>query len=353
MDYKIITNNKNWMEHNAISQFKNVSNLENVVDSAALPDLHAGIKSPVGIVLKVKDKIYPHIIGNDIGCGMTLFNTRIKNKQFKKDRWVTKLNNIRSLEDLDYEIELNNPIKSFASLGGGNHFAEFQVVNEIFMEDEFLKITDDKSQILLLVHSGSRDYGQRILNKFHTFEGISSDSDRFEAYLKEHDTALFWAEKNRLAVSCKLIKHLGFNKEPESLINCFHNFVEKEDGFLVHRKGVVSSKKGYVVIPGSRGSLTYIVKPRENTESSLNSLSHGAGRKWARSVCKTKIDKKYDRNTIRETKFKSRVVCHDTNLLFQEAPEVYKNIDNIIKILSDYNLIDVVATLKPLITFKS
>ena len=87
-------------------------------------------------------------------------------------------------------------------------------------------------------------------------------------------------------------------------------------------------------------------------EISLDSLSHGAGRKWARSVCKSRIDRKYDRNSIRSTKFKSQVVCHDTNLLFAEAPEAYKNVEQVIASLQEFGLIEVAATLRPLITYK-
>ena len=61
---------------------------------------------------------------------------------------------------------------------------------------------------------------------------------------------------------------------------------------------------------------------------------------------------KYDRDSIRSTKLKSRVVCHDTNLLFAEAPEAYKNVEQVIDSLLDYDLIRRTAVLRPLITFK-
>ena len=92
--------------------------------------------------------------------------------------------------------------------------------------------------------------------------------------------------------------------------------------------------------------------PKEDTSLSLDSLSHGAGRKWARSLCKSRINNKYDRDSIRCTELKSKVVCHDTNLLFQEAPEAYKNIEQVIDSLIVFGLIEVVATLRPLITYK-
>lgn len=353
-DYKIITNNKNWLENNAVTQFKNISKLKNIIDAVALPDLHAGVKSPIGIVLKTYKHIYPHIIGNDIGCGMGLFNTNISLKQYKQDRWVTKLNHIKKLEDIEtinpYDEE--SPIYDLGTIGGGNHFAEFQNINSIVDNEDFGKLNINKSDILILIHSGSRGYGQSILNLFLDFEGFNVDGITAHEYIKAHNNAVLWAKRNRKIVADKLINYLGFLKISNTVIDCTHNFVEAKGDFFIHRKGAVSSECDFVVIPGSRGNLTYIVKPLNDTDISINSISHGAGRKWARSVCKGKIDKKYTRDSIRETSFKSKVVCHDTNLLYQEAPEAYKNIDNIIEILTEHKLIKVIATLKPLITYK-
>ena len=45
-------------------------------------------------------------------------------------------------------------------------------------------------------------------------------------------------------------------------------------------------------------------------------------------------------------------MCSDRELLFEEAPEAYKNIEHVIADLVDAGLIDVVAVLQPLITYK-
>ncbi|WP_227822739.1 RtcB family protein [Clostridioides sp. ZZV14-6345] len=50
-----------------------MSNLDGILRVVGLPDLHAG-KIPVGLAVETRNIIYPHIIGNDIGCGITLFN---------------------------------------------------------------------------------------------------------------------------------------------------------------------------------------------------------------------------------------------------------------------------------------
>ncbi|WP_227825619.1 RtcB family protein [Clostridioides sp. ZZV15-6383] len=50
-----------------------MSNLDGILRVVGLHDLHAG-KIPVGLAVETRNIIYPHIIGNDIGCGITLFN---------------------------------------------------------------------------------------------------------------------------------------------------------------------------------------------------------------------------------------------------------------------------------------
>lgn len=349
----IITNQKNWVEHTAITQLNALANLNGVVQAIGLPDLHAG-KTPIGVAVVTDDVIYPHIIGNDIGCGMGLFKTGVSHKKFKLERWETRLNHIRELGDIPTSNPYDepSPIYDLGTIGGGNHFAEFQILDKVYYENTFEQIGFDVNDVMLLIHSGSRGYGQSLLREFDNPNGLEADSPEGIAYMEKHNHALLWAERNRVVVANKLIDFLGFATPIESIIDCKHNFLGKRGNQYIHRKGAVSSEVGSVIIPGSRGSLTYIVNPTDKTSQHAYSLSHGAGRKWARSLCKSRIRDKYDRDTIRDTKFKSRVVCHDTELLFQEAPEAYKNIETVIACLLEFGLIEIIATLKPVLTYK-
>jgi len=270
------------------------------------------------------------------------------------DRWVTRLNHIRELRDIETvnPYKEQSPIYDLGTIGSGNHFVEFQVLQEVFEGAELDKLKITKDDLLMLVHSGTRGYGQSILREFSDPQGYLMNTTKAKIYIEKHQHALLWAERNRMIVANKLISFLGYASQAEVIIDCKHNFLEQKDNLYIHRKGAVSGEVGPVVIPGSRGSLTYIVRPTDKIAESGYSLSHGAGRKWARSLCKSRIRDKYDRNTIRETKLKSRIVCHDTELLFEEAPEAYKNIDNVIQSLLEYGLIKIVATLKPMLTYK-
>lgn len=128
-----------------------------------LPDLHPVI-TPVGAVVITENVIYPHLIDNDIGCGMSMFMTDIKRRKFKFDKIVKKLESIEDLREIPLpgEENLNSYIdllgENLGTIGGGNHFAEIQEADAVFDEETFLNLEFDKNQIMLLVHSGSRGH---------------------------------------------------------------------------------------------------------------------------------------------------------------------------------------------------
>lgn len=362
----IISSEKNWLEQNAVNQLNQISTLPGVVKAVGLPDLHPG-KTPVGATIITEGIIYPHLVGSDIGCGMSMFVTDIEKRKLKIDRMVKKAEDIQNLKEIPLpESEEANQVSSplgtsLGTIGGGNHFAEFQEVDTRFEEKAFNNLGFDKNRITLLIHSGSRGYGQAILDdciRIHSAQnGLSQSSEAAAEYLSKHDNAVYWASINRKLIAYRLLKALGISTQADRLIDCCHNSVsiKKSDDKLhyLHRKGSLPTDKGAVVIPGSRGSLTYLVMPTDATCISGYSLAHGAGRKWERSLCRSRLESKYTKESIKSTKLKGRVVCNDTKLLFEEAPEVYKNIDTVIQSLIDFGLISIVATFKPLLTYKN
>lgn len=364
---KIINSAKSWIESNAVMQLEKVSQLKGVVKSVGLPDLHLGSGMPVGSAFLVKERVYPHMIGNDIGCGMALFCLNMKKNKFKPEKAEKKLSSLENFAQLEIsseeiltQLETFEFKKTFGTIGSGNHFAEFQVIDKIFLQDVFNSYELNKNNLYLLVHSGSRAYGKKIfddcLNVEDFSKGFSFESDEFIEYMKQQNNALKWAKLNRKAIAKKLLTLLNIKSSVSPKIDLHHNFIEEkkifDEKFFVHRKGAVSGEKGLVVIPGSRGALTYIVEPLNGAENALYSLSHGAGRKWERASCKRKLNKKYTKESIKSTKFKSKVVCNDSNVLFEEAPQAYKNIDQVVLDLVEAGLARVVATLKPVLTFK-
>jgi release factor H-coupled RctB family protein len=59
-----------------------------------------------------------------------------------------------------------------------------------------------------------------------------------------------------------------------------------------------------------------------------------------------------DYRTLTSTELGSKVICENKDLLFEEVPEAYKDIGDVVDDLVKFGLIKVIAILKPLITYK-
>lgn len=332
MKVKIIKNNKLWMEDEAIRQLEKISQFAGVEEVAGLPDLHQG-KTPVGTTIKTKNIIYPYLIGNDIGCGMSLFDTHIRSKNFDMNKFVKRLENTRIFGD--------------CSIGGGNHFAELQMIDKIYSDELSL----DKKHLFLLVHSGSRNLGDEIYRKYASLEGLRENTKEFEDYLRLHQKAVEYAKENRIKVADSFMDKINIKYDNQLITDCIHNYLGYYDGYYYHHKGTISAWTPYAVIAGSRGTYSYIVKciPKEET---LYSISHGAGRKWARYLCKGRLETKYKKDELKTTQLGGKVVTNKKELLYEEASEAYKNIDDVINVLLEYGCIELIARLKPLVTYK-
>nr|WP_240458039.1 RNA ligase RtcB family protein [Vibrio neptunius] len=270
----------------------------------------------------------------------------------------------RCREKIRKSITTNAYDYALGTIGGGNHFAEFQAIEEVYQQQALDELGLNKKHLQLLVHSGSRGLGQSILVNHittHNHDGIEVGDaiGNFADYLQKHDEAVRWAELNRELIAKRFLD--AIRAKGECALDVNHNLVsakeiEGQQGWL-HRKGATPSDKGYVVIPGSRGDYSYLVKPIEGADKnmavSLYSLAHGAGRKWKRGECHGRLGHKYKREDLYRTALGSRVVCGNKELLYDEAPQAYKNCETVINDMVDAGLIEVVAKLRPVLTFKT
>jgi|SRR5690242_4124897 len=78
----------------------------------------------------------------------------------------------------------------------------------------------------------------------------------------------------------------------------------------------------------------------------------GAGRKWARSDARQRMRERFSVSELAQTPLDSRVICEERDLLYEEAPAAYKNIEAVVQDLVAAGLVSVVATLRPLLTYK-
>ncbi|XOV78645.1 MAG: RNA ligase RtcB family protein [Aestuariibacter sp.] len=364
----LVASENTWIEGLAIQQLNKTAELEGMHAVAGMPDLHPGKGYPIGAAFFSKEMVYPALVGNDIGCGMGLWQTSLKTNKVNLDKLSKRLSNVESplddsWQDYIFKRKSDKCIAnsmfdiSLGTIGGGNHFAEFQQVVEVMDQAKLETLGLNPKQIQLLVHSGSRGLGQSILVnhvQIHSHNGVSDNSEAQKKYLVSHDEAVRWAELNRELIAKRFMQATRLNGE--CLMDVNHNLVmpmtfDGVPGWL-HRKGATPSDAGFVMIPGSRGDYSYLVQPT-SSEKALFSLAHGAGRKWKRGDCKDRLSRKYKREDLYRTDLGSRVICGDKELLYDEAPQAYKDCSSIIDDLVNAELIEVVAKLKPVLTFKT
>jgi release factor H-coupled RctB family protein len=352
---------RSWIEGNATKQLEDVASLPGVIAVAGMPDLHPGKYGPVGCSV-LADRIYPLLVGSDIGCGMGLFQLDLAVRKLRVDKAAGRLRAldapwVGSVAEALAEAGLapNAFDASLGSIGGGNHFCELQAIEEILVPEAAAEAGLDRSQACLLVHSGSRGLGFSILQR-QLVAGtahLGPASEAGLAYLAEHDAAVRWAALNRRVIAERAAQAVG--AACRTVANLSHNLVEATGGGVLHRKGTAPADRGLVPIPGSRGTLSYLVEPLAATRPETQaSLAHGAGRKFDRASMHGRIRTgKSDRAKLSRNPFGGVVVCEDRDLIVEEAPEAYKSIDGVIADLVDFGLARVVATFRPLITFKT
>jgi release factor H-coupled RctB family protein len=358
---RLFASARSWIEGEAVRQLYATAKLDGVCQAVGFPDLHPGKGSPVGAAFVTEGIIYPHVIGGDIGCGMPLFKTDLVRRDTKLDRWAKLQFNLEHQWDqfvsdflAESDLESTEFDSALGTIGGGNHFAELQMVEKVLEGDEFKKLGLGKQQLVVLVHSGSRGLGDSTLRAHvdqHFGNGVEADSFAAGEYLRGHDFAVRWAKANRELIAHRFVAALG--AEAECLWDGCHNSITRHEVGWIHRKGAVAADGDFVVIPGSRGSLSYIVKPVGDGQSHAWSLAHGAGRKWARSNTRQRMRERFGMHQLVQTPLGSRVVCEERDLLFEEAPAAYKNIEAVIGDLVDAGLVSVIANFRPLLTYKT
>jgi release factor H-coupled RctB family protein len=86
-----MTHHNSIVEEDAMKQLEAASKLPKMCVAVGMPDLHPGKGYPIGASCGSFGVIYPHLVGNDIGCGMALYQTSLKNKKkINLDKWAEK-----------------------------------------------------------------------------------------------------------------------------------------------------------------------------------------------------------------------------------------------------------------------
>src|SRR5262249_28536705 len=171
---------------------------------------------------------------------------------------------------------------------------------------------------------------------------LSLESEAGQEYWLSMELAGRFASANHYVIHHRVARAVGL--EEAIYVENHHNFAwleEMPDGkkAIVHRKGATPAGPGVLgVVPGSMGDAGYVVRGK-GAPSSLNSASHGAGRKMSRRAAFDSISK-----STRDAYLRERGITLLGGGL-DESPQAYKNIESIIAAQGE--LVDVIGKFTP------
>ncbi|MFA4985954.1 MAG: RtcB family protein [Candidatus Brocadiia bacterium] len=442
------------IEDRAFEQLADVASLPDMQKALATPDIHSGFGAPIGTVAGLRDFICPSAVGYDVNCGMRLLSTTARADDFPVveaaeavsrliplgegksgglalrpdqlcavlEKGIAGLAELRSLggvelggwSDADVasdsaRMEDNGSLKASSSnissralkrggpqlgtLGGGNHFIEFQRVEEVFDEAGALTLGLSVGQLVVMIHSGSRGFGHQVGEEYMplAFEKskdrvpnsqlgiLPVDSADGERYIHAMNCAANYAYANR-QVMANVIRSamkadFGIAEMP-TVYDVPHNIakLERHSGhdLWVHRKGATRAYPGRmmhdapfdrigqpILIPGSMGTSSWVLLGVEKAEESLFSVNHGAGRVMSRMAAsglgrngKQKATAQVSDDNFRESMKGIHLICADRRSIKEEAPAAYKDIDEVIRVVIGAGLAKPVARMVPLAVMK-
>ncbi len=346
--------------------------------AALMPDAHVGYGLPIGGVLALDNAVVPYAVGVDIACRMKLsvldmpawsltdrlkfdlferaiergtrfgvgsvHETRQDHPVMDRDWWVTRVT--RENKDKAW--------KQLGTSGSGNHFVEFGHLT-LPQGDAELGL-EAGEYVALLSHSGSRGTGASVCSTYSAiararlpkkYESLGRlawldlDSEAGQEYWAAMNLMGEYAAANHDVIHRLVSKLLG--AKIIAGVENHHNFAWKETHgereVIVHRKGATPAGKGALgVIPGSMADPAFVVRGKGMAES-LNSASHGAGRRMSRTAAKQKFTWNAVRKNLETRGIKVLSAGAD------EVPGVYKNIEDVMREQQD--LVEIVARFDP------
>ena len=279
------------------------------------------------------------------------------------------------------------------TLGAGNHFIEIQKVEDIYDEETAKVFGLDKNSIVIMIHCGSRGLGHQVASDYIRYfekqfpgqikklpdrELINAPikSQEGQDYLKAMNCAVNFAFCNRQVIMNHVrdVLKIYFPENKSQLVyDVCHNIAKIEEHevngenkeICVHRKGATRAfgkgrkeiPEAYraigqpVIIPGSMGTSSYILKGTEESEKlAFGSTAHGAGRVMSRSKAKKSWTGEDIKKQLNDANIE--VEAGSMNGLSEEAPGAYKDVDEVIEVSDSLGLAKKVVKLKPLAVMK-
>jgi tRNA-splicing ligase RtcB len=284
------------------------------------------------------------------------------------------------------------------SLGSGNHFLEVQRVTDVYRPDVAEAFGLETDQLVVLIHCGSRGLGHQVCTDYlrqieqHHGDLLERLPDRELAaapagsQLASEYYGAMCAAINFAWVNRQLITHqtravfadvfdaswrdLGM----DLLYDVAHNIAKREthdvDGverdLYVHRKGATRAfpagreevPPAYgavgqpVIIPGSMGAGSYVLRGGASSLSeTFGSTAHGAGRLMSRTQAKQEF---WGGDVQDELRDQSHVYVKAQSgaTIAEEAPGVYKDVDEVVRVSDELGIGDRVARTFPVCNIK-
>jgi tRNA-splicing ligase RtcB len=362
------------LEQGALDQMNAAARLPVAVQGALMPDAHQGYGLPIGGVLATENAVIPYAVGVDIACRMKLsvFDVPASDMKRLNDKLINALRREtlfgagagfkrqlhHNVLDEDWNITpitkrvFDKARYQLGTSGSGNHFVEFGTVT-IAKPDLGL---EPGEYLALLSHSGSRGAGAQVADHYSRLARdlhpelppelkylawLDMDSEPGQEYFAAMNLMGNYAAANHAMIHQKIAKNLG--AKVVAGVENHHNFAwrERHGGrdVIVHRKGATPAAPGVMgVIPGSMASPGFVVRGRGVAES-LESASHGAGRRMSRKAA----TQQYRWNQVKPLLEPAGVQLLSAGI--DENPYAYKDINEVMAQQRD--LVDVVARFDP------
>ena len=287
------------------------------------------------------------------------------------------------------------------SLGSGNHFLEVQRVTDVFRADVADAYGLAEDQIVVLIHCGSRGLGHQVCTEYtreveqahpglldrlpdKELAAAPAGSQLAEEYYGAMCAAINYAWVNRQLIMhrTRQVFERVFDRsweamEMDLLYDIAHNIAKKEvhdvggeDGeeereLYVHRKGATRAfpagreevPSAYrdvgqpVIIPGSMGAGSYVLRGDEaSLETTFGSTAHGAGRTMSRTQAKDEFWGEDVQDDLQEQKVYVKAQSGAT--VAEEAPGVYKDVDEVVRVSEELGIGGTVARTFPVCNIK-
>ena len=293
--------------------------------------------------------------------------------------------------------------KSMGTLGSGNHFLELQVVDRVVDERAAKAFGIREGQITAMIHTGSRGLGHQVCsdhvanieqnyikknNNWYAEKWDMEIPDRQLAaapifskegqdYFDSMSAAGNFAFANRSTLTQRLRNilrdEIRKDSDLEVIYDVSHNIAKIENHKVhgvsceccVHRKGATRSLGGDhselspkfsgigqpVLVPGDMGTASWVLSgPESGGNDAFSSSCHGAGRVLSRSQAKKQIDGKALKKELESRGI--RVHANTPNIMSEEAPDAYKNVDEVIELSHKAGLAKPIARMMPLAVIK-